>query len=204
MLLVLFVHDDRSAEEQREGGLLGAVPLQHDPRWVLISTDVCPPSDALTRATRYALRSFASLAAPGLSRVDQALCPPAEGPAVGTDLDARSVAILSLAVSLALPLARSLARRYLPPDVWWGEQAVLRLSMGNFLLFVTLAVVMSFPAPVLTRDDWRDAKLHHGGYRSRPTCARSSRAPTLSLSLSLALRATCYALRSLARQEATS
>ena len=53
---------------------------------------------------------------------------------------------------------------YLPPDVWWGEQAVFRLSMGNFLLFAVLAVVMSFPAPVLTRDDWRDSKLHHGGW----------------------------------------
>ena len=195
MLLVLFVHDDRSAEEQREGGLLGAVSLQHDPR----------------------------LAAPGLSRVDQALCPPAEGPAVGSDLDRRALcrhslplhssfrwlflssslplflsSSLPLFLSSSLPLflssSRSLARRYLPPDIWWGEQAVLRLSMGNFLLFVTLAVVMSFPAPVLTRDDWRDAKLHHGGYRSRPTCARSSHAPTLSL----ALRA------SFVRQEATS
>lgn len=53
---------------------------------------------------------------------------------------------------------------YLPSDVWWGEQAVFRLSMGNFLLFATLAVIMAFPAPVLTRDDWRDSRLHHGGY----------------------------------------
>jgi len=53
---------------------------------------------------------------------------------------------------------------YLPPDVWWGEQAVFRLSMGNFLLFAVLALVMSFPAPVVMRDDWRDSKLHHGGW----------------------------------------
>ena len=201
MLLVLFVHDDRSAEEQREGGLLGAVPLQHDPRWVLISTDVCPPSDALTRATRYALRSFASLAAPGLSRVDQALCPPAEGPAVGTDLDARSVAILSLAVSLALPLARSLARSKVPSS----GRLVGRTG--------SLAAVDGQLSPLRhlgRRHVVPGARAHPGrlaGRQAAPrwvpisTDVRSLIARSDSLTLT---RATCYALRSLARQEATS
>ncbi len=51
-----------------------------------------------------------------------------------------------------------------PPDEWFGEQAVFRLSLGNFMLFSGLAMVMSFPAPVKYKDDWRDAYVHHGGY----------------------------------------
>lgn len=51
-----------------------------------------------------------------------------------------------------------------PPDEWFGEQAVFRLSLGNCILFSGLALVMSFPAPVKYKDDWRDAYIHHGGY----------------------------------------
>lgn len=51
-----------------------------------------------------------------------------------------------------------------PPDEWFGEQAVFRLSLGNFMLFSGLALVMSLPAPVKYKDDWRDAYIHHGGY----------------------------------------
>eukprot|EP00890_Picochlorum_soloecismus_P000604 jgi/Picsp_1/1544/NSC_05022-R1_probable serine incorporator-like len=51
-----------------------------------------------------------------------------------------------------------------PPDEWFGEQAVFRLSLGNFLLFSVLALIMAFPAPVKFKDDWRDKHLHHGGW----------------------------------------
>jgi hypothetical protein len=51
-----------------------------------------------------------------------------------------------------------------PPDEWFGEQAVFRLSLGNFMLFSGAAIVMAFPAPVRFKDDWRDVYIHHGGY----------------------------------------
>lgn len=51
-----------------------------------------------------------------------------------------------------------------PPDEWFGEQAVFRLSMGNFMLFAGLSAVMSLPAPVKDSSDWRDAYVHHGGW----------------------------------------
>lgn len=51
-----------------------------------------------------------------------------------------------------------------PPEAWFGQQAVYRLSMGNFLLFSGLGIVMCFPAPVKYREDWRDRSLHHGGW----------------------------------------
>lgn len=51
-----------------------------------------------------------------------------------------------------------------PPDEWFGEQAVFRLSLGNCMLFSGLAMVMSLPAPVKYKDDWRDRYIHHGGY----------------------------------------
>lgn len=47
----------------------------------------------------------------------------------------------------------------LPDDAWFGQQAVYRISMGNFVLFGTLAVVMF---DVKYKSDRRDTALHHG------------------------------------------
>lgn len=55
----------------------------------------------------------------------------------------------------------------MPPDEWFGQQAVYRVSLGNFLLFTTLALLMSFPAPVKYTSDWRDKYVHHGNYLVR-------------------------------------
>lgn len=47
----------------------------------------------------------------------------------------------------------------MPPDEWFGQQAVYRISMGNFLMFLLLAGVM---AGVRDRSDKRDRLLHRG------------------------------------------
>ncbi|KAL4541005.1 hypothetical protein Ndes2526B_g05559 [Nannochloris sp. 'desiccata'] len=67
-----------------------------------------------------------------------------------------------------------------PPDEWFGQQAVYRLSMGNFILFMSMAIIMSFPAPVKYKSDWRDAYLHHGSWaiKAASKCLLSSTWPT--------------------------
>lgn len=47
----------------------------------------------------------------------------------------------------------------MPPDAWFGQQAVYRISMGNFVLFGSLALVM---VGVQHKSDRRDRSLHHG------------------------------------------
>ena len=49
----------------------------------------------------------------------------------------------------------------LPGDEWFGQQAVYRISIGNFLLFGGLAAVM---LGVRYKGDRRDAFLHHGSW----------------------------------------
>jgi len=44
-------------------------------------------------------------------------------------------------------------------DKWFGQQAVYRISMGNFLFFMTMSLVMM---GVKYRGDKRDRMLHHG------------------------------------------
>jgi hypothetical protein len=61
-------------------------------------------------------------------------------------------------------IVRHFAGTGAPPDAWFGQQAVLRLSLGNALLFGGFAFVMAFPGPVRTRGDWRDRGLHHSSY----------------------------------------
>lgn len=46
-------------------------------------------------------------------------------------------------------------------DAWFGQQAVYRVSMGNFLLFAILSAVM---IGVRYKSDKRDRHLHHGGW----------------------------------------
>jgi serine incorporator 1/3 len=46
-------------------------------------------------------------------------------------------------------------------DAWFGQQAVYRISMGNFLMFSTLAIIT---LGVRYRGDWRDKHLHHGSW----------------------------------------
>lgn len=46
-------------------------------------------------------------------------------------------------------------------EAWFGMQAVYRVSMGSFLLFSTLSLVM---LGVRYQDDWRDTQLHHGSW----------------------------------------
>ena len=61
-------------------------------------------------------------------------------------------------------IVRHFAGAGAPPDAWFGQQAVLRLSLGNALLFGGFAFAMAFPGPVRTRGDWRDRGLHHSSY----------------------------------------
>lgn len=48
-----------------------------------------------------------------------------------------------------------------PSDKWFGQQAVYRISMGNFLFFATLSAAM---VGVRFRNDPRARFLHHGNY----------------------------------------
>lgn len=56
-------------------------------------------------------------------------------------------------------IMRHFAGGDMPPDAWFGQQAVYRISLGNFVLFGSLAVVM---LDVRYKSDKRDAGLHHG------------------------------------------
>ena len=61
------------------------------------------------------------------------------------------------------PLPAGVVRHFaggeLPSDAWFGQQAVYRISLGNFVLFAALAAAM---AGVRNKSDRRDTYLHHG------------------------------------------
>lgn len=46
-------------------------------------------------------------------------------------------------------------------DKWYGQQAVYRLSMGNFMFFGLMSAVL---VGVRYKSDKRDQYLHHGGW----------------------------------------
>lgn len=48
-----------------------------------------------------------------------------------------------------------------PSDRWYGQQAVYRLSMGNWLFFTTMAIAL---LGVRYKSDKRDQYLHHGNW----------------------------------------
>jgi Na+/proline symporter len=53
-----------------------------------------------------------------------------------------------------------------PDREWFETDAVLRVSLGNFLFFTILAVIM---AGIKDQKDPRD-KIHHGGWMAKIFC----------------------------------
>ena len=104
-------------------------------------------------------------------------------------------------------VVRHFAGGDLPPDAWFGQQAVFRISLGNFLLFGALALIVF---DVRYKSDRRDTALHHGalagrverrpGARARPPCrpAHPRSSPPLHAAghwlVKLGLWAACNAL----------
>lgn len=66
-----------------------------------------------------------------------------------------------LCLCLCAGIVKQFTGGKLPGDEWFGQQAVYRISMGNFLLFGGLAVVM---LGVRYKADRRDRLLHHGSW----------------------------------------
>ncbi|KFM24734.1 putative serine incorporator [Auxenochlorella protothecoides] len=58
-------------------------------------------------------------------------------------------------------IVKSFNKGSMPSDEWFGAQAVYRISLGNLLLFGSLALVMM---GVKRTSDRRDTQLHHGSW----------------------------------------
>jgi hypothetical protein len=78
-----------------------------------------------------------------------------------------SVQFIETFIETSLSVSAGINHFHKTPDREWFEtDAVLRVSLGNFLFFTILAVIM---AGIKDQKDPRD-KIHHGGWMAKIFC----------------------------------